>query len=86
MSQLLDFDLRDTVLSDGSFGPNEIVRITKAVSDDATKLTLLRDSAAELKMREIHTPASSVRLGVCQYLLGNYEDAVSTLARIQLDS
>jgi DNA-directed RNA polymerase subunit alpha len=80
MSQLMEFDLRDSVLADGSFGPNEIVRITRAVSDDATKLTLLRDSVAELKTREAHTPASSVRLGVCEYLLGKYRDAIATLS------
>ncbi len=80
MSQLMDFDLRDTVLSDGSFGPNEIVRITTAVSDDATKLGLLRDSVADLKGRESHTPASAVRLGVCEYLLGKYREAVATLS------
>ena len=80
MSQILEFDVRDTVLSDGSFGPIEIKRIENAVSEDATKLTVLRDSVADLESRDLHTPASSVRLGVCQFLLGHYEKAIQTLA------
>ena len=31
------------------------------------------------RLREDHTPASAVRLGVCQYLLGRYELAIETL-------
>ena len=72
MSQLLDFDVRDVVLSDGSFGPNEVNQILHTISQDPSRLAVLRDAVAELDGREDHTPASSVRLGVCQYLLGRY--------------
>lgn len=81
MSQILEFDVRDVVLSDGSFGPNEIEQILGAVSNDPTRLTVLRDAVAELDRREDHTPASSVRLGVCRYLLGRYDDALDSLSR-----
>lgn len=81
MSQILDFDIRDVVLSDGSFGPNEIHQILNAISQDPTRLPILRDSVADLQTREDHTPASSVRLGVCQYLLGKYHDSIDTLGR-----
>ncbi len=81
MSQVLDFDVRDVVLSDGTFGPQEIRKILNAVSHDATRLGVLRDAVADLECREDHTPASLVRLGVCQYLLGRYETAIKSLSR-----
>ncbi len=79
MTQLLDYDVRDVVLSDGSFGPQEIERILQTVSQDAARLAAFRDAVSELSMREDHTPASAVRLGVCQYLLGRYNQAIATL-------
>jgi DNA-directed RNA polymerase subunit alpha len=79
MTQLLDFDVRDVVLSDGSFGPNEIEQIIQTISQDPTRLAVFRDAVAELDTREDHTPASAVRLGVCQFLLGQYERALRTL-------
>ena len=79
MSQILDFDVRDVVLSDGSFGPHEIQQIINSVSQDPTRLSVLRDSVADLGSREDHTPASAVRLGVCQYLLGRYSEAIQSL-------
>jgi DNA-directed RNA polymerase subunit alpha len=81
MSQVLEFDVRDVVLSDGSFGPKETQQILNVVSQDATRLSILRDAVADLESREDHTPASLVRLGVCQYLLGHYELAARTLSR-----
>ena len=81
MSQVLDFDVRDAVVSDGTFGPQEIKRILNAVSNESARLAVLRDAVAELEARDDHTPASLVRLGVCQFLLGRYEQAVHTLSR-----
>ena len=81
MSQVMDFDVRDVVLSDGTFGPQEIRKILNAVSSDATRLVMLRDAVADLECREDHTPASLVRLGVCQHLLGRYETAIRSLSR-----
>jgi DNA-directed RNA polymerase subunit alpha len=81
MAQLLDFDVRDVVLSDGSFGPNEINQIIQTVSQDPTRLAVLRDAVGELDKRDDHTPASSVRLGVCHYLLGRYRAAIESLQR-----
>jgi DNA-directed RNA polymerase subunit alpha len=79
MVQLLDFDIRDVVLADGSFGPQEIAQIINVLSQDATRLAMFRDAVAELERRDDHTPASRVRLGVCQFLLGRYTTAVQTL-------
>ena len=81
MSQVLDFDVRDVVLSDGSFGPLEIRQIIDSLSQDAAKLPIFRDAVADLESRDVHTPASAVRLGVCQYLLGSYRAAKETLSK-----
>jgi DNA-directed RNA polymerase subunit alpha len=81
MVQLLDFDVRDVVLSDGSFGPSEVNQIIQTLSQDPSRLAVLRDAVAELSSREDHTPASWVRLGVCQYLLGRYQTAIDNLSR-----
>lgn len=78
MSQVLDIDLKQIVLSNSTFGPNEITQIVKAISSDYNNFRLLRDAVGEMQQQETRTPAASVRLGVCQYLLGRYSDAVGT--------
>lgn len=79
MSQVADFDIRQVVVSNSGFGPNEIKEIVQSISSDYNNYRVLRDSVQELAQQEGRTPAASVRLGVCQYLLGNYTDAVQTL-------
>ena len=81
MSQLIDIDIRDVVLANGSFGPQEIRQMIGAISNDNLQVTVLRDAVAELERVDDRTPASSARLGVCQYLLGKYRDAIETLTR-----
>lgn len=81
MSQSLEIDIRDTVLANGSFGPQEIRQMVGVISHDNLQVTVLRDAVAELEKVDDRTPASSVRLGVCQYLLGKYRQAVETLSR-----
>lgn len=72
-------DIRDIVLSNSTFGPREIGQITQAVAEDYTQFGTLRDAVSELEIREDRTPAAAVRLGVCQYLLGRYRQALETL-------
>ncbi len=79
MSQIVDVDLRQIVVANSTFGPNEIQQIAAAISADYNNFRLLRDSVGELEQQEGRTPAASARLGVCQYLLGRYSDAVQTL-------
>ncbi|MCA9257700.1 MAG: tetratricopeptide repeat protein [Planctomycetales bacterium] len=74
-----DLDLRQTVVSNSTFGPNEIRQISAALSSDYGNFRILRDAVAELADQQGRSPAASVRLGVCQYLLGRYSDAVATL-------
>ncbi|MEM7455015.1 MAG: DNA-directed RNA polymerase subunit alpha C-terminal domain-containing protein [Planctomycetota bacterium] len=72
-------ELKDILLSNSSFGPNEIVYISTRISNDYTQFPQLRDLTQELENQVDRSPASSVRLGVCQYLLGRYQDAIRTL-------
>lgn len=74
-------DVREVVLSNSSFGPQEIQGIVRAIAEDASRHAVLRDAVNELSARSEQTPASAVRLGVCYYLLGKYEDAEQTLAK-----
>ncbi len=74
------FSVKDIALSNSSFGPQEIRTITGAIAEDYSQHAVLRDAVAELSSREGQTPASTVRLGVCQYILGRYDEAADTLA------
>jgi DNA-directed RNA polymerase subunit alpha len=79
MVQALDFDLKQVVLSNDSFGPREIHQIVQAIAADYAQHRVLRDAVAELEVREDQSPASMVRLGVCLFLLGRYSRAVEVL-------
>ncbi len=74
-----EIDLKDIVLSNTSFGPEEIKTVTQAISDDYSQFAKLKELTAELFRQESRTPATSVRLGVCLYVLGQYRDAVNVL-------
>jgi DNA-directed RNA polymerase subunit alpha len=80
MSQVLGVDLREIVLANSSFGPQEIAQLSKAIGEDPAAFSTLRDAVGELEVREDRTPASSVRLGVCYFLMGRYRQAVETLS------
>lgn len=79
MEQLETVDLKDIVLSNNSFGPNEIDEIVTAISRDYSNFANLRDAVQELETRESLTPATAVRLGVAYYFLGRYKRAQETL-------
>ena len=50
MAQGLEIDLKEIVLSNSTFGPNEIDQLTRAISGDASRVPVLRDSVAELEV------------------------------------
>lgn len=81
MAQTLDFDLKQVVLVSGAFGPREIEQILDVISADSSQFRVLREVVQELETKEEPSPASNVTLGVCQYLLGRYSLALSTLQR-----
>ena len=74
-----DTELKDILLANSSFGPNEINFISHRIANDYSQFPVLRDVTAELEQQEHRTPATSVRLGVCQYLMGRYSSAIHTL-------
>ncbi len=79
MAQGLEFDVKQIVLFDGSFGPQEIQQLKEAIASDPSQFQVLRDAVAELEAQQQSTPASMVRLGVCLYLLGRYYKAIEVL-------
>ncbi|MHB8898607.1 MAG: tetratricopeptide repeat protein [Thermoguttaceae bacterium] len=81
MTQSLDFDLKQAVLINGTFGPREIEQILDTIAADYTQLGNLREAVQELEAKEDPSPASNVVLGVCLYLLGNYPTALTALQR-----
>ena len=80
MSEVAQFELKQVVLSNTSFGPGEIEQIVGAINNDYLQFGVLRDSVQELESAEERSPAVSVRLGVCYFLLGKYRLAAETLA------
>jgi DNA-directed RNA polymerase subunit alpha len=79
-----EFDLKQTILFDGPFGPIETDRLTQAVSYDFTQFDILREAINELELKEMRdelTPAGRVRLGVSLYLAGRYDLAVTALKK-----
>ncbi len=72
-------DLREIVLANQSFGPNDIDRICAVISEDFTQLALLRDALQELDATGDQSPATRTRYGVCLYLLGKFREAESAL-------
>ncbi|MCA9205703.1 MAG: tetratricopeptide repeat protein, partial [Planctomycetales bacterium] len=73
-------NLKDIVLSNGSFGPSDIKEISKLIGSNYSNYGQLRDAVSDLEQIEERSPATSVRLGVCYYLLGRYERAIETLS------
>ena len=79
MSQGLEFDLKEAVLSNSTFGPLEIQELVAAIAAEPTNYRVLRDATDELAGQVDRSPATTVRLGVCLFLLGRYSRAVTTL-------
>ncbi len=79
MSQTHELDLKDILLSNSSFGPSEIEFVAGRISHDFSQFPVLRDVTQQLESQSDRTPATNVRLGVCQYLLGHYQTSIQTL-------
>lgn len=79
MTHTIEFDLKQAVLLNDTFGPQEVRQMQEAIARDFSQYAVLRDAVNELQAQAEHTPASRVRLGVCQYLLGRYYRAIETL-------
>ncbi len=79
MSQGLEFDVKELVVSNSTFGPHEIEQLVAAIAEDYSNYRVLREGVAELELQEPRSPASEVRLGICNYLLGRHAKAVDAL-------
>ena len=53
MSQAIAIDVRDIVLSNTSFGPQAVERLTEAISSDYGQFTALRDGACTQCGRQV---------------------------------
>ena len=72
-------DIRDLILGNGPFGPTEVRALVEALSHEAAAHRELKSAVRELEASTERSPAASVRLGVCQRLLGRAKDALETL-------
>ncbi len=82
VSQTSDFDIKQTVLYNGTFGPREIEKLTDGISRDFTQYDMLKEAVAELETKKDElSPASQVRLGVCLYLIGRFPEAMIALKK-----
>jgi DNA-directed RNA polymerase subunit alpha len=72
-------DLKDMVLSNNSFGPADVGAIRTAVSENYGHFGELRDAVNEMESNDVLSPAGKTKMGVCQFLLGKYGDALETL-------
>lgn len=79
MNQTATTNVKQLVLTQGTFGPQEIKLISDALSEDPQNHRALREAVNEMEASEDRSPAAAVRLGVCQYLLGRYNQAFDTL-------
>ena len=79
MVSTASLDIRDLVTGTGPFGPTEVREMVAALVSDPAAYRSLRDAVRELESAGERSPASSVRLGVCQRLLGRMHDAIATL-------
>lgn len=73
-------DVKQLVLSTAAFGPAEIEQIRAAIATNYGNYGELRDAVQELENQDGRSPATEARLGVCQFLLGRYSDAIATLS------
>ncbi len=79
MTQVPEIELKDMLLSNSTFGPQEIAFISRRICNDYSQFPHLRDVTEIMTNQTERSPAASVRLGVCQYMLGRYSNAISTL-------
>jgi|APCry1669189000_1035189.scaffolds.fasta_scaffold03202_4 DNA-directed RNA polymerase subunit alpha len=72
-------DIRDLITGSGPFGPTEVKAVLDLLGTDAAAHRDLRSAVRDLESISERSPASSVKLGVCQRLLGKARDALETL-------
>lgn len=76
----LETDIKQAIVSTAAFGPREIEEITAGIAANYSLYGELKEAVQELEAQPSRTPAASAKLGVCQYLLGRYSEAIQTLS------
>ncbi len=72
MSQGVESNLKESIVSNTLFGPREVQQITEAIAADFSNYRQLREAVQELEAAQNSSPAAATKLGVCYYLLGRY--------------
>ena len=72
-------DLKELVLSNNSFGPSDVASIRSAISENYGHFSELRDAVNEMESDDAISPAGKTKMGVCQFLLGRFAEALKTL-------
>ncbi|MFK8114139.1 MAG: DNA-directed RNA polymerase subunit alpha C-terminal domain-containing protein [Rubripirellula sp.] len=72
-------DLKELILSNNSFGPSDVGAIRAAISENYGHFGELRDAVNEMEADDMLSPAGKTKMGVCQFLLGKFADALRTL-------
>lgn len=80
MAQVMEQGIKQLILSNSPFGPNEVRQIAQAISNDFSNYRQLSEAVQELETKEDQSPASRVRLGVCYYIQGRYRLAIEALS------
>ncbi len=72
-------DVTDMITGTGPFGPSDLRRLSEALAEGGEMFRSLRLAIRDLEAAGDRSPAATVRLGVGQYLLGRFTDAITTL-------
>ncbi|MEM9587825.1 MAG: tetratricopeptide repeat protein [Planctomycetota bacterium] len=72
-------DLREMVLANNSFGPNDVSAIRAAILENYGHFGELRDAVGEMENDDAMSPAGRTKMGVCMFLLGRFKDALEVL-------
>jgi len=73
-------DLKQMVLASNSFGPKDVAEIRGAITENYGHFGELRDAVQEMEQDDAMTPAGQTKLGVCQFLLGRFDQSLETLS------
>lgn len=77
MTQTVEVDVKELVLSQGNFGAAEVEQLRQAVGQDFSYMRTLREAVQQLETQADKN--AEAKLGVCSYLLGRYRLATEHL-------
>lgn len=72
-------DLKELILTNNSFGPSDVGEIQAAIAENYGHFGELRDATGEMEADMALSPAGKTKMGVCQFLVGRFKDALNTL-------